>query len=964
MKASSQAALAIESKVSKSTEFSRRHIGPNESEQIAMLSSLDVSSIDELIEKTVPASILIPEGSLDLKAPVSERDALKELKEIAKKNRLTKSYLGLGYYHCITPAVIQRNLFENPAWYTQYTPYQAEISQGRLESLINFQTMICDLTGMEVANASVLDESTAAAEAMSLCDAIKNSDPEQQRVFFVSEECFPQTIALIKARAKPRNIEVVVGNHKAWNFSKSCFGALLQYPSVNGEIHDYRDFAKKVHDQNGAVIMAADLLSLTLLQAPGEIGADIAVGSAQRFGVPLGYGGPHAGYFAAREEYTRRLPGRIIGVSKDSQNSQAYRLSLQTREQHIRREKATSNICTAQALLANMAAMYAVYHGPKGLRKIAEDVHTRTGQLCETLKKQGHRVLNKFYFDTVAIELKDGLATDVIDYAARRDINLRKVSDRVIAVSIDETTTESDICDLADCFSKGRSASIESSTVASLPEGLVRKSAILTHPIFNSHHSETQLMRYIQRLSSKDLSLTTSMIPLGSCTMKLNAAAELMPVSWSEFATIHPFAPLEQARGYQQMIRELESMLCIATGFDAVSLQPNSGAQGEYAGLLVVQAYHESRGESRRNVCLITSSAHGTNPASAAMAGMQVVVIACDQDGNVDIDDLRAKAKTHQEKLSALMITYPSTHGVFEESIREICDIAHAHGAQVYMDGANMNAQVGLCLPGGFGPDVCHLNLHKTFCIPHGGGGPGVGPIGVKKHLKPFLPSHPIVDMETGNKLGPVSAAPWGSASILPISWMYIRMMGNVGLRAASQVAILNANYIAKRLDPHFPILYRGKNGFVAHECIIDLRGLQKSSGITVEDVAKRLMDFGFHAPTMAWPVAGTMMIEPTESESKDELDRFCEALITIRTEIKEIEEGKTDRENNLLKNAPHTASMVISDHWTKPYTREQAAFPLPWVRGQKFWPSVGRIDNAFGDRNFVCTCPSIESYE
>lgn len=944
--------------------FIKRHIGPSDLAQKEMLTFLRLRDLNDLIEKTVPRAITISPDQLDLKPGASEHDALKELRTLATKNQVYKSYLGLGYYNTHTPPAIQRNILENPSWYTQYTPYQAEISQGRLASLLNFQTMIMDLTAMPVANASVLDEATSAAEAMSVCDAVKNE--RRDRVFFIDKACYPQTISVVTARAKPRGIKIVVGDYKDYAGNGDCFGALLQYPAANGEVADYQSFVDKIHAQDGLVIVACDLLALALLKAPGEFGADFAVGSAQRFGVPLGFGGPHAGFFASKEEFTRRLPGRIIGVSKDSEGRSALRLSLQTREQHIRREKATSNICTAQALLANMAAMFAVYHGPDGIRTIADGVHLRAAQLKTWVEGLGHNVLNKSAFDTLDIQLGKHSADEIVRFAAKNQINIRRIAQDRVAVALDETTSEDDLRQLASCLSAGEkqaSSFVLSREKSLIPESLKRTSLYLQHPVFNTYHSETELMRYMQSLAAKDLSLTRSMIPLGSCTMKLNAAAELMPVSWPEFNSLHPFIPPDQAKGYHQLFAELEAMLCEVTGFDAFSLQPNSGAQGEYAGLLAVKSYHEARGEGHRDVCLIPNSAHGTNPASAAMAGMKVVVIGCDKDGNVDLQDLRQKAEVHGKTLSCLMITYPSTHGVFEESIIEICDIIHKFGGQVYMDGANMNAQVGLCLPGTFGPDVCHLNLHKTFCIPHGGGGPGIGPIGVKSHLRPYLPSHPVVNNGTDGKLGPVSAAPWGSASILPISWMYIRMMGAQGLRQASQVAILNANYIAKRLETHYPVLYKGKNGFVAHECIIDLRQIQKVTGITVEDVAKRLMDYGFHAPTIAWPVGGTMMIEPTESESKAELDRFCEALIAIRVEISEIESGKASRDNNVVRNAPHTATMIASDAWDKPYSRERAVFPAAWIRENKFWPAVARIDNAFGDRNFVCSCLPIEDY-
>ncbi len=943
--------------------FAERHIGPNKNAIDKMLSFLEYKSLDQLIDTAIPKSI---RSKKDMRLPPAknEFEALKEIRGIAQQNQVNRSYIGCGYYGCITPPVIQRNILENPGWYTQYTPYQAEISQGRLESLLNFQTMIIDLTGLAVANASVLDEATAAAEAMTLAFAVAGEDATKS--FFISKDCLPQTIEVVKTRAIPRGIKVVVGDHREFDFSTPIYAALLQYPSVEGEIFDYEPFIKKLKSQGGAAILAADILALTVLKSPGEIGADIAVGSTQRFGVPLGYGGPHAAYLATKEEYLRRIPGRMVGVSKDAHGKRAVRLSLQTREQHIRREKATSNICTSQVLLANIAAMYAVYHGAEGLRNIAMRVNAMTRLFVTGLTGAGINVANKHYFDTVRINLDKKTQQNILKTAAEKNINLRIIGEEAVSVSIDETTTIDHVEDLLAVFTHKTASTqdLQKNLPASLPANYIRKSAYLTHPTFNSYHSETELMRYIRRLEAADLSLTTSMISLGSCTMKLNAAAELMPITWPELNGVHPFAPLEQVKGYQALFKQLESMLCELTGFAAFSLQPNSGAQGEYAGLLVIRKYHEANGDLGRNVCLIPSSAHGTNPASAAMAGMKVVVVKCDEGGNVDLGDLQAKAQQHKDSLSALMITYPSTHGVFEEGIREICDIVHQNGGQVYMDGANMNAQVGLCLPGTFGPDVCHLNLHKTFCIPHGGGGPGVGPIGVAKHLAPYLPNHPCVDMKIKSSTGPVAAAPWGSASILPISWMYIRMMGVDGLTHATKVAILNANYMAKRLHPHFPVLYQGHEGLVAHECIVDLRQLKKTSGIEVEDVAKRLMDYGFHAPTMSFPVPGTLMIEPTESESKEELDRFCDAMIAIRKEIKDIEDGRSDRQNNVLKNAPHTAEFVTRNAWDLPYSREQAAYPAPWTKNYKFWPRVGRIDNAFGDRNFVCSCPPVEDYE
>ena len=938
-------------------DFIDRHIGPGESDRKAMLAQLGFESMDTFINKVVPAAIL-KKDELPLGAARSEPEVLDELRKIASKNQLFKSYIGMGYYNTHTPAVILRNLLENPAWYTAYTPYQPEISQGRLEALLNFQTMISDLTGMEIANASLLDEATAAAEAMTFCQRVSKS---KSKVFFVSQECFPQTIDVVRTRAEPIGIEIVVGDHKDLD-QHDCFGVLLQYPALDGEIHDYADTVAKAHARNALVVVAADLLALTVLTPPGEFGADVAIGSAQRFGVPLGYGGPHAAYFATRDANKRLMPGRVVGVSIDSHGDKAYRLAMQTREQHIRREKATSNVCTAQVLLANIASMFAVYHGPQGLKTIAQRVHRATAALAEGLRKLDFEVRTAAFFDTITV--RTGARTQALHEAARaKSINLRKVDNESVGISLDETTTREDVEALWSVFADGKTplpsfAACDADAVERIPASLVRGSAYLTHPVFNSHHSETQMLRYLRALSDKDLALDRTMIPLGSCTMKLNATTEMIPVTWKEFGDIHPFAPLEQAQGYQQLITELEQMLVACTGYDAVSLQPNAGSQGEYAGLLAIRAYHKSRGEGYRNVCLIPSSAHGTNPATAHMAGMQVVVVQCDERGNVDVADLRKKAEEHAADLAAIMITYPSTHGVFEEAVGEICEIVHAHGGQVYIDGANMNAMVGLCAPGKFGGDVSHLNLHKTFCIPHGGGGPGVGPIGVKSHLAPFLPGHRAIE----NHTAPVCAAPWGSASILPISWTYIKLMGRHGLKDASQMAILNANYIANRLAPHFPILYAGENGIVAHECIVDLRPL-KDTGVTVDDVAKRLMDFGFHAPTMSFPVPGTLMIEPTESESKDELDRFCDAMIAIREEIRAVENGSITAEQSALRHAPHTA-MDIAGEWNRAYTREQAVFPVSSLRGNKYWPPVGRVDNVYGDRNLVCACPPMSDYE
>ena len=950
--------------ITNQTDFIGRHIGPDEQEQAHMLRELGLSSKTELIEKVIPGSIFSPD-SLVIGESCTEQEALAELRDIAAQNKIYKSFIGQGYYGCHTPNVILRNLLENPGWYTAYTPYQPEISQGRLEALLNFQTMISDLSGMDLANASMLDEATAAAEAMALCQRVSKS---KSKVFFVSEDCFPQTIAVIKTRALPIGIEVVVGDHRSDLDGLDCFAVLLQYPGASGEIHDYHEVIAKVHENKALVIMAADLLSLMLLKSPGELGADIAVGSSQRFGVPFGFGGPHAAYMACKDAHKRALPGRIVGVSVDSHGKPAYRLALQTREQHIRRENATSNICTAQVLLAVIAGMYAVYHGPKGLRHIAERVNYLTTILADGLQRLGFPLVGQSFFDTLTI--KTGDKTEAIHTRARvQEVNLREIDEQHVGVSLDETSKAKDILLLWEIFAVNQSIEftieeVDAETSNLLPGDLLRTDDVLQHPVFNTHHSETEMMRYLRKLADKDIALDRSMIPLGSCTMKLNASAEMIPITWPEFNQIHPFAPLDQSVGYQHMIEELEQMLCKATGYDAVSLQPNAGSQGEYAGLLAIKAYHESRGDHERNICLIPSSAHGTNPATANMCGMKVVVVKSDTQGNVDIDDLRAKSEQHSPNLAAIMVTYPSTHGVFEEQITDICRIVHEHGGQVYMDGANMNAMIGFCYPGKFGGDVSHLNLHKTFCIPHGGGGPGVGPIAVGKHLAPFLPGHDLLGKGKQSGLGPVAAAPWGSAGILPISWMYIKMMGTEGLKQATDTAILNANYIAMRLKEHYPILYTGANDMVAHECIIDLRELKESSGIGVEDVAKRLIDFGFHAPTMSFPVAGTFMIEPTESESLAELDRFCEAMITIREEIRAIEEGKIDKEDNPLRHAPHTAEAVIADTWEHNYSREQAAYPVASLREDKYWSPVGRVDNVYGDRNLVCSCPSISEYE
>ncbi|MFT5218805.1 MAG: glycine dehydrogenase [Planctomycetota bacterium] len=938
--------------------FIRRHIGPGSVDEPAMLAELGLNSLDELLDKVVPESIR-RRKTLKVKASRSERQVLNRLYHISTRNQLFKSFIGMGYYNTHTPTVIERNLLRNPAWYTAYTPYQPEISQGRLEALLNFQTMISDLTGMEMANASMLDEATAAAEAMTMCQRLSKS---KSQVFYIADTCHPQTIEVACNRAKHLGIKVVIGDPFQAADNPELFGVLLQYPCSTGEIHDYADLVQKIHDKQGLVAVAADLLSLTLLTPPGEFGADIVVGSSQRFGVPLGYGGPHAAFMATRDAFKRSLPGRLIGVSVDNHGKPALRLALQTREQHIRREKATSNICTAQALLAVMASMFAVYHGPEELRRIAQRINRLTIVLAEGLRKLGLKVTTEHYFDTITVHT--GNATEFIMAAARGEkINLRQVDDRTVGISLDEICTKQNITTLYNVFTHDQGdqikmADIDAAAGSSLPPKLVRTSEYLTHPVFNKHHSETDLMRYMRKLADKDLALDRSMIPLGSCTMKLNSATQLIPVTWPGFGRIHPFVPLDQAQGYQLLITELEQMLCACTGYDAMSLQPNSGAQGEYAGLLAIKSYHQSRDEGHRNICVIPSSAHGTNPASAQMAGMKVVVVGIAKSGNIDMDDLREKCEKHSDNLAAIMITYPSTHGVFEDNVRDVCKLVHDHGGQVYIDGANMNAMVGVCAPGKFGGDVSHLNLHKTFSIPHGGGGPGVGPIGVKEHLRPFLPSTSL------NKNGEnkVAAAPFGSAGILPISWAYIALLGNEGLPKATSIAILNANYIASRLKDHFPILYTGPNGMVAHECIIDTR-VVKACGITVDDIAKRLIDYGFHAPTMSFPVAGTLMIEPTESESKEEIDRFCDAMISIRAEIAEIEAGRMDPEDNPLKNAPHTVEEVCGDKWEHGYGRELAAYPLATLRDNKYWSPVGRVDNKFGDTNLICSCPPLSSY-
>ncbi|MGB2045244.1 MAG: aminomethyl-transferring glycine dehydrogenase [Porticoccaceae bacterium] len=939
------------------SEFVARHIGPGQQEQQAMLASLGCTNLSELTTQVVPEAIAMAQP-LDIIDGCTEAQALAELRDIASQNQLFKSFIGQGYYGTITPNVIQRNILENPAWYTAYTPYQPEISQGRLEALINFQTMITDLTGMEMSNASMLDEATAAAEAMALCQRMSKSKSTR---FLVDSDCLPQTIEVIKTRAQPMGIEVEICNPD--DFTGEAFGALLQYPGASGEVRDYSEVIKAVQAQKGLVVMAADILSLVLLKSPGALGADVAIGTTQRFGVPLGFGGPHAGYMATREAYKRNLPGRLVGLSQDANGDPAYRLALQTREQHIRREKATSNICTAQVLLAVIASMYAVYHGPEGLRRIAQRVHLLTSVLAEGLSNSGISIVNQHWFDTLTLNTGD--KTDAIIAAAKqRQINLRQIDDSHIGISLDETTANEDVAVLWDIVIGDHSLEVEAiadQLLVTAPTDLIRTESFLSHPTFSQYHSETEMLRYLRKLSDKDIALDRAMIPLGSCTMKLNATAEMLPITWPEFANMHPFAPVDQTAGYRALIDNLESMLCAATGYDAMSLQPNAGSQGEYAGLLAIRGYHENRGDAQRNICLIPSSAHGTNPASAQMCGMKVVVVQCDEQGNVDVDDLKIKAELHAEQLAAIMVTYPSTHGVFEERISEICDIVHAYGGQVYIDGANLNAMVGVCQPGQFGGDVSHLNLHKTFCIPHGGGGPGVGPIGVGEHLAPFLPR----ESATGDRQGAqVSAAPYGSASILPITWMYIRMMGHSGLKQATEVAILNANYVANRLQEHYPILYTGTNGRVAHECILDVRPIKEEVGISVDDIAKRLIDYGFHAPTMSFPVAGTLMIEPTESESKAELDRFCDAMIAIKQEIDQVASGQLLLDDNPLVGAPHTAAMVSADEWRKGYSRTQAAYPVATLRDNKYWPPVGRLDHVFGDRNLVCSCPSIADYE
>ena len=963
--------------------FVPRHLGPGKDEVQAMLKAIGAGSLDELIGQTIPAAIRIGR-SLELPPPRPESDVLDEMAEIAAQNQLFRSFIGMGYYDTITPPVIQRNILENPGWYTQYTPYQAEIAQGRLEALLNFQTMVSELTALDIANASLLDEATAAAEAMMMCRRAQKRG-SNANTFFVSEKCHPQTIDTIKVRAEPLGYRVIVGDHREFHPDSDTFGILLQYPDTEGTIHDFRNLVQTARAAGALVVVATDLLALTLLSPPGDWGADIAVGSAQRFGVPMGYGGPHAAFMATRDALKRQMPGRLVGVSQDTQGKPALRLALQTREQHIRRDKATSNICTAQVLLAIMASMYCVYHGPEGLKKIARRIQRFTALLAAELGKLGYQLNHPSgspLFDTLKISRGPRIPDELRRAATANRFNLRFYDDNSVGLSLDEKTTAAELGALLKVFgwngtaqptSTGTDLAANSPDAAlarladnldlAYPAPFARTSSYLTHPIFNAMKSETQMLRYITKLQNRDLSLAHSMIPLGSCTMKLNATAEMIPVTWPQFGGIHPFAPLDQTQGYQILFDRLSYALAEITGFAAVSFQPNAGSQGEYAGLLAIRAFHLSRGHDHRDICLIPSSAHGTNPASAVMAGMKVVVVSCDNDGNIDLPDLKARAEEYSERLAALMVTYPSTHGVFEEAIQEICDVVHSHGGQVYMDGANMNAQVGLCRPGDMGADVCHLNLHKTFCIPHGGGGPGMGPICVAEHLAPFLPGHAVVPGVGGeNAIGAVSAAPWGSAAILPISYAYVAMMGAAGLTEATRIAILNANYIAARLEDAYPVLYKGAHGRVAHECIIDTRFL-KDHGLQVDDIAKRLIDFGFHAPTMSFPVAGTLMIEPTESESMDELDRFCNAMLAIRDEIQAVQDGEISPDESPLRQAPHTADNVTADHWDRAYSRQTAAFPAPWVRENKFWPFVARIDNTYGDRNLVCACPPLESY-
>ena len=958
--------------------FVRRHIGPGDIQIREMLETVGYDSLDHLIDTAVPEVIRL-DRELELDPPLSEREALEYLRSIAEKNQVYRSYIGMGYHGTHTPPVIQRNILENPGWYTAYTPYQAEISQGRLEALLVYQTMVMDLTGLEIANASLLDEATAAAEAMALAESAAKG---KRTRFLVSEACHPQTIDVVRTRARARGWEIEVGDHQEWELDEDVFGVLVQYPATDGAIYDYTDVVEAAHGAGALVVAAADLLALTLLSPPGDWGADVVVGSTQRFGVPMGYGGPHAAYFATKEEYKRQMPGRIIGVSKDSRDEDAYYMALQTREQHIRRERATSNVCTAQVLLAVIAGMYAVYHGPDGLRKIATRVHRLTHALSQALERLGHTIVHKPYFDTLRVEVGEGRVDAILSAGHQAGINLRVIDEFTLGVALDETVTFESLVELVKVFAAGAEGAGGSAGTApdeaaivdwleaadadahpDFPAPFARESGYLTHPVFHMYHSETEMLRYLKRLENRDLSLTGSMIPLGSCTLKLNSTAEMYPISWPEFAHMHPFAPADQAEGYREMIEGLNDWLAEITGFHAVSMQPNAGSQGELTGLLVIKAYQEARGEGHRDVCFVPQSAHGTNPASSVMAGYQVVVVKTDEDGNIDVDDLRAKADEYSDRLAAIMVTYPSTHGIFEVEIREICQIVHDAGGQVYIDGANMNAMVGVSRPGDWGGDVAHLNLHKTFAIPHGGGGPGMGPIGVAEHLTPFLPGHPVVATGGQQAIGAVSAAPFGSPSILPISWMYVRMLGAEGVTRATELAILNANYVAKRLEGHYDVLYTGRDGTIAHECIIDPRPLKDATDVDAIDISKRLMDYGFHAPTVSFPVAGTLMIEPTESESKKELDQFCDAMIAIRGEIQKIESGEWDPEDNPLKGAPHTVDMVAGDDWDRPYSRQTAAFPAP-QRENKFWPFVGRIQSAYGDRNLVCACPPMEEYE
>jgi glycine dehydrogenase len=941
-------------------DFIRRHIGPSEEDQSKMLNELGFKNLDDLISKTVPENILLKE-ELDIGEPNSEYEALRKLKAISKKNKIYSNFIGMGYYGTFTPYVILRNILENPGWYTSYTPYQPEVAQGRLEMLLNFQQMICDFTGMDISNASLLDEGTAAAEAVGLSYRLCKND---SNTVFVSKDCHPQTIDVIKTRAEPLGLTVVIGDENS-EIKEDIVCGILQYPGTLGDIKDPSEAISKIHKNNGKAVLVCDLLALAKLKTPAELGADIAVGSSQRFGIPMGYGGPHAGFFATKDEFKRSMPGRIIGVSVDRHGNKAYRLSLQTREQHIRRDKATSNICTAQALLAIVSAAYAVYHGPEGIKKIAENTSQLAKNFADKIKQSGYEIYSDHFFDTITIKTLDKTES-IYQNALSQNVNIRKVNSEMLSVAFDERKNVYRANQLLKIFNCSETIKDKmNENLSNLPKNLLRTSSYLTHPVFNSYHSETEMLRYLKKLEDADIALNRSMIALGSCTMKLNAVAEMIPVTWREFSEPHPFAPVEQMEGYRTLFTDLKNWLRSVTGFSGVSLQPNAGAQGEFAGLMVIKKYHEQNGETNRNVCLIPSSAHGTNPASAQMVGMKVVVIKCDEHGNVDIDDLKEKAEIHKDNLAALMVTYPSTHGVFEEKITEICELIHNNGGQVYMDGANLNALVGVAKPGKFGPDVCHINLHKTFCIPHGGGGPGMGPIACKKHLEKYLPNHSVIkDCGPATGMGAVSAAPWGSSSILSISWMYIKMMGSEGLKKASQVAILNANYVAHKLKEAFPILYKGKNGNVAHECIIDIRKIKSETGITEEDIAKRLIDFGFHAPTMSWPVAGTMMIEPTESEGLDEINRFCNTLIKIKQEIDKIQSGHFDKVDNPLKNAPHTHVEVAANKWDHKYEREEAAYPSEILKTTKYWPPVARVDNVYGDKNLFCTCPSIDEYK